>query len=321
MLLVINLLSSFEIFEEYRLFFTRLPFPRRAQRAASATVATGAISLGYATAALASPAGTPADAGDLPAQHPETAQTAELTVAPISADTEASWGGAEIPEVEVTPLWEQPKQIAKARRLASDPEVVATAAVHLRADASLKADSLTIVPEGAELGTDADAVTQGKFTRVYTEDGLTGFIATRLLDDYVVEAVETAATASTSSSSSASTSSAAASGSYASIVSAALSQVGSAYAYASATPGAFDCSGLVSWAYAQVGISVPHSSSAIRAAGTVISSADAQPGDIIWSPGHVSIYLGNGQQVEAVGPGSGVQQTSIWQSSPVFLRY
>ncbi|WP_062466340.1 C40 family peptidase [Demequina maris] len=306
------------------MFFTRLPFPRRAQRAASATVATGAISLGYATAALASPAGTPADAGDLPAQHSETTQTAELTVAPISADTEATWGGAEIPEVEVTPLWEQPKQIAKARRLASDPEVVATAAVHLRADASLKADSLTIVPEGAELGTDADAVTQGKFTRVYTEDGLTGFIATRLLDDYVVEAVETAATTTTSSVSSTSSSASstvAVSGSYASIVSAALSQVGSAYAYASATPGAFDCSGLVSWAYAQVGKSVPHSSSAIRAAGTVISSADAQPGDIIWSPGHVSIYLGNGQQVEAVGPGSGVQQTSIWQSSPVFLRY
>jgi len=82
----------------------------------------------------------------------------------------------------------------------------------------------------------------------------------------------------------------------------------------------FDCSGFVSYVYAQLGISLPRTSSGIKAAGTVISREDAQPGDLIWSPGHISIYAGGNDQIDSPRPGKTVQFRSIWQSAPVFIR-
>jgi cell wall-associated NlpC family hydrolase len=96
--------------------------------------------------------------------------------------------------------------------------------------------------------------------------------------------------------------------------------VGTPYVSGGTTPDGFDCSGFVSYVYAQLGISLPRTSSAIKAAGTVVSAADAQPGDLIWSPGHISIYAGGDQQVDAPRPGKSVQFRSIWQSSPTFIR-
>lgn len=96
--------------------------------------------------------------------------------------------------------------------------------------------------------------------------------------------------------------------------------VGTPYVSGGTTPDGFDCSGFVSYVYAQLGISLPRTSSAIKAAGTVVSAADAQPGDLIWSPGHIAIYAGGNQQIDAPRPGKTVQFRSIWQSSPVFLR-
>ncbi|QAY69128.1 C40 family peptidase [Xylanimonas protaetiae] len=103
----------------------------------------------------------------------------------------------------------------------------------------------------------------------------------------------------------------------------ALRYVGVKYVVGGSTPAGFDCSGLVAYVYAQLGIDLPHQSSAIRDSShtTQISRSEARPGDIIWSPGHVSIYLGDGMQVEASRPqGWTVGVHSIWQSNPVFLR-
>jgi cell wall-associated NlpC family hydrolase len=96
--------------------------------------------------------------------------------------------------------------------------------------------------------------------------------------------------------------------------------VGVPYVSGGSTPAGFDCSGFTSYVFAQVGISLPRTSSAQRNVGTVVSRAEARAGDLIWSPGHISIYLGDGMQVDAPRPGKTIQIRSIWQSNPTFIR-
>lgn len=96
--------------------------------------------------------------------------------------------------------------------------------------------------------------------------------------------------------------------------------VGVPYVHGGSSPDGFDCSGFTSYVYGQLGISLPRTTSGQRDVGTVISRADAQPGDLIWSPGHVAIYAGDNLQIDAPRPGKSVQFRSIWQSNPVFIR-
>jgi peptidoglycan DL-endopeptidase CwlO len=94
----------------------------------------------------------------------------------------------------------------------------------------------------------------------------------------------------------------------------AKSQVGDAYVYGAAGPDAFDCSGLTMAAWAQAGVSLPHNSSAQYSSGRHISESELQPGDLVfyYSPiSHVGMYIGNGQIVNALNPGSGVQISAL----------
>ena len=63
-----------------------------------------------------------------------------------------------------------------------------------------------------------------------------------------------------------------------------------------------DCSYFTSWCYAQAGVTIPRNSEAQRAAGTVIPISQAQPGDVLWMPGHVGIYLGPDSWAEQTPP-------------------
>ncbi|HSJ22051.1 MAG TPA: NlpC/P60 family protein [Nocardioidaceae bacterium] len=95
----------------------------------------------------------------------------------------------------------------------------------------------------------------------------------------------------------------------------ALAQVGDAYVYGASGPDAFDCSGLTMMAWAQAGVSLPHSSSAQMSSGPSVSSDALQPGDLVfyYSPvSHVGIYIGNGQIVHAANPSTGVEVAPVF---------
>jgi cell wall-associated NlpC family hydrolase len=100
------------------------------------------------------------------------------------------------------------------------------------------------------------------------------------------------------------------------VVGVALSQLGTPYVWGGAAPGGFDCSGLVMWAYAQVGVSLPHSSYAQYGYGVPVSRDQLQPGDLVFFDGlgHVGIYIGGGQFVHAPHTGDVVKISSLGES-------
>jgi cell wall-associated NlpC family hydrolase len=97
------------------------------------------------------------------------------------------------------------------------------------------------------------------------------------------------------------------------VVSIALSQVGTPYVWGGASPGGFDCSGLVMWAFGQVGVSLPHSTYAQYGMGVPVSRDQLQPGDLVFFDGigHVGIYIGGGEFVHAPHTGDVVKVSSL----------
>ena len=104
------------------------------------------------------------------------------------------------------------------------------------------------------------------------------------------------------------------------VVSIAMSYLGVPYVWGGASPSGFDCSGLVMYAYAQVGISLPHSSYAMANMGTYVPQDQLQPGDLVFfdGDGHVGMYIGGGEYVNAPYTGAVVRVESLggsWQQS------
>jgi peptidoglycan DL-endopeptidase CwlO len=97
---------------------------------------------------------------------------------------------------------------------------------------------------------------------------------------------------------------------------AALTKRGDPYVWGAAGPNAFDCSGLVVWAYAQEGITLPHFTGDQWNSGIHVSRSELEPGDLVFfypDISHVGIYLGNGLMVDAPDFGEPVQvQPVFW---------
>ncbi len=103
-------------------------------------------------------------------------------------------------------------------------------------------------------------------------------------------------------------------GSNGAAVRAALSRIGSPYVWGATGPDQFDCSGLMVWAYKQVGKALPRSSQAQAQGGVSVSRANLQPGDLVIfydDASHVGMYVGDGNMVHASTFGVPVKVQSI----------
>jgi len=97
-----------------------------------------------------------------------------------------------------------------------------------------------------------------------------------------------------------------------------IDQIGTPYVWGGDRPGGFDCSGLVKWATEKLGINFPRTSEEQWAAVQRIRADQLQPGDLIFmnfpgeaAPGHVVIYAGNDQIIQAPSTGQLVQRDSF----------
>ena len=220
----------------------------------------------------------------------------------------------------------QAQELAKevGTRLAT----VTTETLRVRDEASTESTILGLVPEGEELVVKEEV--EG-WVKVSIEEG-EGWVSidyVSLRTDYVEaeskkeeearlareeaarRAANAAAAKKTNSSAAQVVGNSAGSASGRAVANFACRFVGNPYVYGgtSLTNGA-DCSGFVMSVYANFGVSLPHSSSALRSVGYGVSLADAQPGDIICYSGHVGIYVGNNTIVHASTAKTGIKYTS-----------
>jgi peptidoglycan DL-endopeptidase CwlO len=93
----------------------------------------------------------------------------------------------------------------------------------------------------------------------------------------------------------------------------AMQYLGIPYVWGGGTPAGFDCSGLVMYVFAQLGISLPHYAAAQYGYGTPVPADQLQPGDLVFFDGlgHVGIYIGGGEMIHAPHTGDVVKISPI----------
>ena len=81
------------------------------------------------------------------------------------------------------------------------------------------------------------------------------------------------------------------------------------YVWGGASPAGFDCSGLVSWVYGRLGISLPHNAAALYGVGRPVPLSAMRPGDLVFFSGlgHVGLYLGQGRMIHEPQSGRSVE--------------
>ncbi len=100
-----------------------------------------------------------------------------------------------------------------------------------------------------------------------------------------------------------------------------MQYLGVPYVWGGASPSGFDCSGLVLYAYAQVGIGLPHFTGALWNSGRRVSQSELIPGDLVFfysDVHHVGIYIGGGQFIHAPSTGDVVKISSLADRAGIY---
>jgi cell wall-associated NlpC family hydrolase len=90
------------------------------------------------------------------------------------------------------------------------------------------------------------------------------------------------------------------------VVAFAAAQLGRPYCWGGSGPSCYDCSGLAGAAWRRVGVRIPRTTEAIADALVEVPTDDVRAGDILWWPGHVALYAGNGWVIEALDARHGI---------------
>jgi peptidoglycan DL-endopeptidase CwlO len=100
------------------------------------------------------------------------------------------------------------------------------------------------------------------------------------------------------------------------VIAIAMQYLGTPYVWGGASPSGFDCSGLTSYAFAQIGVSLPHHAASQYNYGAAVSREDLQPADLVFfnGLGHMGMYIGGGQFIHAPHTGDVVKISSIYDS-------
>ncbi|MCD7945827.1 MAG: C40 family peptidase [Clostridiales bacterium] len=184
---------------------------------------------------------------------------------------------------------------------AVDATVVTTTKLNLRTEATTKSKVCDVLPTGAEL--ELLSAEKDGWVEVSYEDE-TGYVSVDYLSasaEYIVDnPVMTTGEA---------------------VLAYAQQFLGNRYVWGgtSLTNGC-DCSGYVMQIFAAFGVSLPHSSYAIRNYGTAVSYSDMQVGDVVCYSGHVGIYAGNGKIINALNSRKGICYTNVNYAKIITIR-